>query len=291
MFDVHVIFTRQLSTENRKLVLMNNQLSQSDTLSAESIKEGLQTSCFGQEVLYLPSTSSTNRVAKEAAQKGMQEGTLIITNHQTEGRGRFDRTWWSSPGKDLLFSLIFRPPLKASQTFRLTLLSSLAVAEAIRQETGLDALIKWPNDVYIKGKKVSGILSESGIHNEHLEYMIVGIGINVNSTPSRNPEIEERATSISMESGKNFPRITLLTVILELIESYYRGIQKGDFHSLKKRWDTLSLINHKKVMVETQGCMHEGTAESIDEDGFLVLLDHTGTKRRIVSGDVSLSLL
>jgi len=269
---------------------MNNQLSP-DTLSAESIKEGLVTSCFGQKVLYLPSTHSTNVEAKKRAQAGIAEGTLVITDNQTHGRGRFDRTWWSSPGKDLLFSLIFRPLLKASQTFRLTLISSLAVAEAIRQETGLDALIKWPNDIYIKGKKVSGILSESGMQGDHLEYMIVGIGINVNSTPSKHPAIEERATSISMELGENFPRITLLTVILALIESYYRGIQKGDFHALKKRWDTLSLINHKKVMVQTRGCRHEGTAESVDEDGFLVLLDHTGTKRRIVSGDVSLSLL
>ncbi len=238
---------------------MNNQLSRSDTLSAESIKERLQTSCFGQEVLYLPATPSTNREAKETSPKrnGRKERS-VITNHQTDGRGRFDRTWWSSPGKDLLFSLIFRPSLKASQTFRLTLLSSLAVAEAIRQETGLDALIKWPNDVYIKGKKISGILSESGIHRDHLEYIIVGIGINVNSTPSKNPEIEERATSLSMELGENFPRITLLTVILKLIENYYRTIQKGDFHSLKKRWDTLSLINHKKVMVETRDACTRG---------------------------------
>lgn len=270
---------------------MNNHWSRSETLSAESIKAGLQTSCFGQEVLYLPATPSTNVEAKKRAQAGMAEGTLVITDNQTHGRGRFDRTWWSSPGKDLLFSLIFRPSLKASQAFRLTLLSSLAVAEAIRQETGLDALIKWPNDVYIKGKKVSGILSESGIHRDHLEYIIAGIGINVNSTPSRNPEIEDRATSLSMELGENVPRLALLSLILELIESYYRTIQQGEFHSLKKRWDTLSLINHKKVMVETRGCMHEGTAESVDEDGFLVLLDHTGTKRRIVSGDVSLSLL
>ena len=105
----------------------------SDTLSAEAIKEGLRTSCFGQEVIYLPSTTSTNRVAKELAQKGMPEGTLIITDHQTEGRGRLDRTWLSPPEKDLLFSLIFRPSLATAQAFRLTVVSSLAIAEAIRQ--------------------------------------------------------------------------------------------------------------------------------------------------------------
>lgn len=270
---------------------MNTHSTVTDAISAEDITEGLRTSLIGREVIHLTSTPSTNVVAKKRAQAGVAEGTLVITDNQTHGRGRFERTWWSSPGEDLLFSLIFRPHLKVSQVFRLTLLSSLAVAEAIRQKTGLDALIKWPNDVYIKGKKVSGILSESGIHNDHLEYLIVGIGINVNSNPSTHPDLQGRATSISMELGRNFPRLTVLTVILELIESYYRSIQQGDFHSLKKRWDTLSLINHKKVMVESRGCMHEGTAESIDEDGFLVLLDRSGTRRRIVSGDVSLSLV
>jgi len=263
----------------------------SDTLSAEAIKEGLQTSCFGQEVIYLSSTTSTNRVAREAAQKGMQEGTLIITNHQTEGRGRLDRTWWSPSGKDLLFSLIFRPSLTPTQTFRLTVVTSLAIAEAIRQETGLETLIKWPNDIFVKGKKIAGILSELSVTGEQLDYVIVGIGINVNSDPTVHPEISNSATSIRRELRQDFPRLQLLAVILELLETYYQRLHEGDFPSLKNRWDTLSLITNKKVSVESMGSLYEGTAESIDDDGVLTLRDRTDTKRKFVCADVSLSLL
>ncbi len=263
---------------------------ESDILSADTIKEGLQTSCFGKEVIYLPSTTSTNRIAKEAAQKDMQEGTLVITDHQTEGRGRLDRTWWSPPGKDLLFSLIFRPSLTTTQTFRLTVVSSLAVAEAIRQETGLETLIKWPNDIFIKGRKIAGILSELSGTSEGLEYVIVGIGINVNSDPKDCAEIYHTATSLWRELRQEFPRLQLLTTVLEFMEIYYQQLQAGDFSSLKSRWDTLSLITNRKVSVESRGEVYEGIAESIDDDGVLALRDHTDTIKQIFCADVSLSL-
>ena len=141
----------------------NQQLLPNDNLSAKTIRESLKTVCFGQEVTYLASTESTNLAAKKIAQRGGNEGALVITDYQTEGRGRLERKWWSPPGENLLFSLIFRPSFKINQTFRLTVLSSLAVAKAIKQETGLESFIKWPNDIYIKGKKVSGILSELGV--------------------------------------------------------------------------------------------------------------------------------
>ena len=270
---------------------MKGQILISDSLSAESIKEGLKTERFGQEVTYLPSTASTNLVAKKHAQQGAPEGSLIITDYQTQGRGRLERRWWSPPGENLLFSLIFRPPFKITHTFRLTVVSSLAVAETIRQETGLEASIKWPNDVYIKGKKVSGILSELGVKDEQLQYVTVGIGINVNSNPSINPEIQDIATSISMELGQSFPRLRLLKVILELIEHYYHLLKKGDFSSLKKTWDSLSLIKGKRVTVVSGGHLQEGIAESIDKEGFLVLRDYSGRRSRIISADVSLSLV
>jgi len=270
---------------------MRNQILVSDTLSAETIKEGLKTVCFGQEVNYLPSTESTNLVAKERAQKGAQEGTLVITDYQTQGRGRLERRWWSPPGENLLFSLIFKPPFKITHTFRLTIVSSLAVAEAIRQETGLEALIKWPNDIYIKGKKISGILSELGVQDEQVQYVIVGIGINVNSNPSIHPEIKDIATSISVELGQSFPRLRLLKVILELIEYYYHLLKKGDFSSLRQNWDSLSLIKGKRVKVVAGGSLQEGIAESIDKEGFLILRDYSGRRSRIISADVSLSLV
>ena len=261
------------------------------TLSVENIKEGLETGCFGQEICYLSSTDSTNLVARQLAQEGAREGTLVITDYQTQGRGRLKRSWWSPPGENLLFSIIFRPSFEVTHTFRLTLLSSLAVAEAIRQETGLETLIKWPNDIYLKGKKVSGILSELGVKGEQLQYVIVGIGINVNSDPSTHPEIKEIATSISMELGQSFSRLKLLKVILNLMERYYHILKRGDFNSLKKTWDALSLIKGKAVKVVSKDDLKEGIAESVDEEGFLILRDYSGKRSRIVSADVSLSLV
>ena len=262
-----------------------------NTLSVENIKEGLETSCLGREINYLLSTDSTNLVAKKLAQEGAKEGTLVITDYQTKGRGRLERSWWSPPGENLLFSLIFRPPFEVTHTFRLTLISSLAVAEAIRQETGLETLIKWPNDIYLKGKKVSGILSELGVKDNQLQYVVVGIGINVNSDPSIHPEIREIATSIRLERGKNLSRLRLLKVILELTERYYRILKRGDFSSLKKTWDALSLIEGKKVQVFSKDDLKEGIAESIDGEGFLILRDYSGKRSRIVSADVSLSIV
>ncbi|MCK5257598.1 MAG: biotin--[acetyl-CoA-carboxylase] ligase, partial [Deltaproteobacteria bacterium] len=165
------------------------------------------------------------------------------------------------------------------------------VAEAIKQETGLETLIKWPNDIYLKGKKVSGILSELGVKGEQLQYVIVGIGININSDPSTYPEIKEIATSISMELGQSFSRLQLLKVILNLMERYYHILKRGDFNSLKKTWDALSLIKGKKVKVVSKDDLKEGIAESVDEEGFLILRDYSGRKSRIVSADVSLSLV
>lgn len=268
----------------------NLQLLPNDNLSAKTIRESLKTVCFGQEAKYLASTESTNLVAKKLAQGGRKEGALVITDYQTQGRGRLERKWWSPPGENLLFSLIFRPSFKIDQTFRLTVLSSLAVAEAIRRETGLAAFIKWPNDVYIKGKKVSGILSELGVKDGQLEYVIVGIGINVNSNPSIDREIRDVATSISVELRQIFSRLKLLNVILELIEHYYHVLKEGNFISIRKRWDALSLIKGKKVKVVSRENTQEGIAESFDEDGFLILRDYSGEKRRIISADVSLSI-
>lgn len=270
---------------------MSNQLPIGDTLSAETIKEGLSTICFGQEVTYLQSTKSTNLVAKELAQEGAQEGTLVITDYQTQGRGRLERSWWSPPGENLLFSLIFRPTFEVIHTFRLTLVSSLAVAEAIRKETGLEALIKWPNDIYLRGKKVSGILSELRVEDEQVQYVIVGIGINVNGDPSIHPEIQNIATSLSVELGQDFSRLRLLKVILELIEGYYHVLKKGELGSLRQTWDSLSLIKGKKIKVASKGYLKEGIAESIDDDGFLILREDSGKRSRILSADVSLSLV
>ena len=270
---------------------MKDQLLMSDALSAESIRKGIHTVCFGREVMYLPSTESTNLIARKLAREGAKEGTLVVADYQTQGRGRLERSWWSPPGENLLFSVIFRPPFEVVHSYRLTVVSSLAVAHALRQATGLEALIKWPNDIYINAKKVSGILSELGIEDNRLRYVIMGIGININSNPPAFPEISEIATSLYVELGREFPRMRVLKYILELMERYYHLLKEGNFNSLRKAWDELSLIKGKKVKVVSSGFMEEGIAESLDDEGFLILRELSGERKRIVSADVSLSLV
>jgi BirA family biotin operon repressor/biotin-[acetyl-CoA-carboxylase] ligase len=270
---------------------MGSQILVKDTLSMEAIKEGLRTVCFGQDIRYFPSTESTNLIAKKIAEQGGKEGTLVIADYQTRGKGRLARTWWSPPGANLLFSLIFRPSSEVTHSFRLTLLCSLAVAQAIRQETGLEALIKWPNDVYIKGKKVSGILSELGFKDGTLEYVVVGIGMNVNCDPSTHPELLDIATSLRIELKRNVSRLTLLTGILKMIEGYYELMKRGEFGALRESWELLSLVKGKRVRIVSLECSKEGIAESIDDEGFLIIRNSSGERERIVSGDVSLTFV
>jgi BirA family biotin operon repressor/biotin-[acetyl-CoA-carboxylase] ligase len=261
-----------------------------DRITAGLIKKALRTSCLGHPARYVASTPSTNAIAQELARQGAEEGSLVITDYQTHGRGRLERKWLSPPGADLLFSLIFRPALKPAQAFQITAAVSLAVAHAIRQETGLDAFIKWPNDIYIREKKASGILTELGIVGNQLAYAVAGIGINVNSDPSLHPELQGIATSLRLETGHYVARLPLLAAIMEFLEQFYSRLKSGEFQALKIMWDALSLVRGRQITISTGNALHEGIAESVDDDGTLIMRDRNGRKSRFVCGDVSLSL-
>lgn len=269
---------------------MMKQYAYTDRITAELVTKGLRTAFIGHPVDYLPSTPSTNIIAQKLAREGAAEGTVVVTDYQTQGRGRLERKWLSSPGKDLLFSVILRPRLVPARAFQVTLISSLAVARAIRQETGLEALIKWPNDIYIRGKKVSGILTELGMCGGTLTFAIVGIGINSNSDPSLCPEIQGKATSLRIEAGRPVARLPLLAMVLELLERFYVRLEHGEFTALKAMWDALSLIKDKKVTLSCGEEMHEGIAEAVTDDGVLITRDRDGRRHSFIVGDVSLSL-
>ena len=254
------------------------------------VRSGLKTSHFGRTVHYYSTIGSTNDVARRLAENGATEGTLVIADEQSTGRGRLNRTWVSPPKKNLLFTLIFRPAMKPLQVFRLTLISSLSIVRAIEEETGLQALIKWPNDLYLKNKKLCGILTEFACDPDRVAYCLVGIGINVNLDPSRYPEINGLATSIAHCLGREVPRVPILKRILERIEEYYGRLQQEGVAALRSEWNNLSFIVGKRVMVTSGESEEEGVAESIDEDGFLILRDVNGGQKRILSGDVSLRL-
>jgi len=265
-------------------------LSLPDTPFPSVVRSGLQTSRFGQEVYYYPQIDSTNSAARQLAEKSAQEGTMVITDEQLRGRGRLSRTWVSPPKKDLLFTIIFRPDMKPIQVFRLTLISSLAISRAIERETGLQPLIKWPNDLYLENKKCCGILTEFAGEQDRVTYCLVGIGINVNSNPGEYPEIRDTATSLSQCLKKEVPRMPILKAILEDIEQNYQQLREEGVGKLREEWNNRSLILGKQVLVSSDEAEEHGIAESMDEDGFLILIDEKGEKKKILSGDVSLRL-
>jgi BirA family biotin operon repressor/biotin-[acetyl-CoA-carboxylase] ligase len=253
-------------------------------LSPEIIKTRLRTKLIGHDILYYPTISSTMDAARRAASEGAVDGTVIIADYQTAGRGRLDREWLSTPGGSILISIILYP--EEALLLRLTMVACLAVARSIEQVTGLKTAIKWPNDVLIGGKKASGILCESEVRDDSVNHAVVGIALNVNLDPAALPEISDTATSLSKELGRAVPRVDVLVALLEEFESLYNALRQNEPIHLewRKRLETLG----KNITVTGSSRVYEGCAESVDEDGNLLLREADGNLLTISAGDVTL---
>jgi BirA family biotin operon repressor/biotin-[acetyl-CoA-carboxylase] ligase len=261
-----------------------------DLLLIREIRDGLATRVLGRgEARYDLRTDSTNRLAKELAAQGAPEGTLVVAEEQVSGRGRMGRGWFSPPLLGIYASLILRPPLPPHEAPRMTLLSSVAVAEALLELTSLDVKIKWPNDILVQGRKIAGILTEISTGMDSVEYMIVGLGMNVNIPADGFPaEIRQQATSILAETGVLFSRVALLRRCLETYEAYYDRFKASGFDPVMQRWKELTDMTGRRIMVRTVGRQHVGKVVDFDPEGFLVLRDDRGESIRVFSGDVTL---
>jgi BirA family biotin operon repressor/biotin-[acetyl-CoA-carboxylase] ligase len=237
-------------------------------------------------MVYYPSLGSTNDLLKGLAAQGASEGTLVIADEQTAGKGRLDRKWLAPPGTSLLMSLLFRPNLASNQAQRLTMICSLAIADAIEGLTGLPVGLKWPNDIFIRGKKVGGILTESGTTGGRLDYVVVGMGLNVNLHISTVPELRGMATSLSDELGREVSRLELLWRILGEIETRYNSLRREE--SPHEDWAAHLINLGCEVQVTTPHGVLGGWAEGVDADGALILRTADGQRKRIVVGDVTL---
>lgn len=260
-----------------------------DRLLPAEIYAGLKTRVFGRNAVCYQETTSTNDRALELAAGGAPEGTLVAAESQTSGRGRSKRTWLSKPGTNLLFSLVLRPDWPLEQALLVTLLSAVAVARSIRAEMELPAQIKWPNDILIRGQKVSGILTEMRAQADLIEFIICGIGINVNAAPAGG--LRTKAASLSGLLGRVVPRLPLLRRILAETERLYTAARKQGAGLILEQWEALSCMNGAPVVVEAAGGERiEGTAMGIDETGALLVRIEAGLTRRFFSGEVSLCL-
>jgi len=254
-----------------------------DSLSADLIKSGLETRFVGQRILYYPSVTSTNELAKREAGQGAAEGTVIVADEQTRGRGRLKRTWLTPEG-NIALSVILYPDVSVLHS--LIMLASLAVVHSIESDTGLETQIKWPNDILINGKKVCGILMESDVQENRVKYVIIGIGINVNLRPEDSPEIQSSATSLSGELGREVSRLSVVRNLLVEMEHMYLNLSPGG-HVYEEWRDRLATLG-KEVRITEGETVYGGVAESVDTDGSLLLRLPDGSLRRIVAGDVTL---
>ena len=257
-----------------------------DSLSPTAIRDGLGTGFVGRNLVYRPQIGSTNDEARRLAGEGAPEGTLVIAEYQSAGRGRLDRDWVAPHGSSLLISILFRPDLAAHQVQRLTMSCGLALVDAIKSQTGLRAGLKWPNDLVIGGAKAGGILTEIGLEGTEVEYAVVGIGLNVNLDPAQLPAgLQMPATSLSHELGITVARPPLLQSLLQSVEQRYLALQAGQ--SPHRDWAARLVTLGKQVTVSSVGSVLEGTAEGVDADGALLVRLADGRLERVLAGDVS----
>jgi len=252
-------------------------------LSISSIKAGLTTRFIGQNINYYPSLNSTMEVARKEARRGAANGTVIIAGEQTAGRGRLKRAWFT-PGGNIALSIILYP--EAAGLPYLIMIASLAAAYAIESVTGLDAQIKWPNDILIKEKKVAGILIENEVKGDRVAYAIIGIGINVALRPDTISEIATIATSLETELGKQVSKEEIIINLLTGFERLY--LKLPDTEVIFKAWRDRLVTLGKQVRAHWRENIIEGLAESVDESGALMIRLADGSLTQVVAGDVTL---
>ncbi|MCI3920319.1 biotin--[acetyl-CoA-carboxylase] ligase [Paenibacillus sp. TRM 82003] len=243
---------------------------------------------FGENVKLYETVASTQDVAHEAMLAGAPEGTLVLAERQLTGRGRFGRVWHSPLGKGIYMSFLLRPQLPLAQAAQMTLLLSVALCRAIRRETGAEATIKWPNDLLIEGRKISGILVESIAEADTVVAMIAGVGISVNLTRNDFPEeLREKATSLFEATGAPVSREALVGAFFEQFAALYSLYRTEGFGPIKGLWEALSSTLDGQVEVATPRGPVRGVAEGITAEGALLVKDADGRTHTLYSGDLT----
>jgi len=259
-----------------------------DLLLPNEIKNGLQTRVLGREIKYYKDVQSTNNEAKELAAKGAAEGMIVVSEAQNSGRGRLLRGWYSPENQGIWFSVILRPAFLPQEAPKCTLMAAVAIVKAVKKISGLDVGIKWPNDILYEGKKLVGILTEMSAEMDGINYIVIGMGINVNIQQTEFPEeVAGIATSLSILKGEKLSRVTLLQAILAELEELYDQVQRQGFAQVLAEWKKYSVTLGQEVNVIGIKETFSGTAVDIDSDGAL-LVRTPDEIRRVLAGDVSI---
>ena len=253
------------------------------SLDVARIESAMADSLIGNRIDYRLITGSTMDDARELARQGAAEGVVVVAEEQDAGRGRFNRRWVSPPGLNLYFTLMLRP--EREQLPYMNMAAALAVHQTACCVTGLPAAVKWPNDVRIDGRKLSGILIETEFDGYRLDHALIGIGVNVNLDVSEHPEIADTATSLRSAAGREFDRGEVLVSVLVNLERWYGRVRAGE--SLTAAWSSILETLGRRIVLRWRDQVLEGMAESVDDQGNLVLRQDDGKSVRVVAGEVT----
>ncbi|MBU4312759.1 MAG: biotin--[acetyl-CoA-carboxylase] ligase, partial [Candidatus Omnitrophica bacterium] len=260
-------------------------ISAPDRLTGIELKWELNTELIGKKIYSYKEIGSTNEAAYDLAMSGEEEGSVVVAEYQTKGRGRMGRKWISPKGKGAYFSMILRPDILPREISSITLLSSLAVAKTIREKLGLKALIKWPNDVLINSGKVCGILTEMNAEPDKINFIVLGIGININTKEEMLPE---GASSLMAEKGEEVSRLEFVRQLLECIDKYYKIFNSGKISDIIKEYKALSAVLDRRVQINYHNRLVSGHVLDVDKEGALILRMDSGLNERILAGDVTM---
>jgi BirA family transcriptional regulator, biotin operon repressor / biotin---[acetyl-CoA-carboxylase] ligase len=257
-------------------------------LPAEIISK-LKTKWLGRQVKYEESVTSTNEMGKTLANAGCVNGVVCVAEEQFGGKGRLSRGWFSPAGEGLWFSVVLKPPFMPDEAPKCTLLAAVAVVRTINEYAGVNAVIKWPNDILLEGKKLVGILTEMSAEFGHINYIVIGIGINVCVPKAKVPkELRESAISLADVSKEKVNRVDLLAAVLKNLEELYEMVLADGFAPILELWRQYSTTIGKEVKVIGPDMTYNGTAIDIDENGLLVVERDNGIIEKVVAGDVSI---
>ncbi len=258
-----------------------------DILRKNDIEQGFKKKIIGKSMHLLPQVASTNTLAMEMAAQGMAEGMVVIAETQTGGKGRLGRKWISPKG-NLYLSVILRPDIPLHKAPLITLMGAVATAMAIRKQCGVHAVIKWPNDILIAGKKAAGLLTEMSAEQDRIRHIVLGIGVNVNMEIEKLPaEVREYSTTLAVECGRKIDRLSLLRQLIRELDAWYQVFLAAEKDVLAE-WKVLNVTTGNSVAVSGAGETFQGLAQGIDDEGRLIVEIADGTLRTVAAGDVSI---
>jgi BirA family biotin operon repressor/biotin-[acetyl-CoA-carboxylase] ligase len=259
----------------------------SAALDITDVRARLSAKRLGTRFHYFTELGSTNTRARELAESGAAEGEIVIAESQTQGRGRLGRRWESPPLSNLYLSIVLRPGLPPKHAPQITLAAAVALVETVGSFLPRPPVIKWPNDILIDGKKLAGILTEAACDTECVQYVILGIGLNLNYRAETMPEtLRQRATSMADRAGENLSRETVLVRLIHDLDRCYGELEESGFAALRPRWEAHFGLRGRRVRVELGDQTIIGRAQGIDHEGALIVETDDEQRRSIIAGDV-----